>query len=824
MRTTELSLVTLAMLCTGAICAAAATITDAAELAQKHQPFGIEKRVLWTTSRVVGSPNPPLPYTAKPTFTKIKFKQPLYLENEPGTDRVFVVQQNGHILSFQNDPDVEKSEVFLDMKQQAYGLTFHPDYAKNGYLYVVSNGANAAAGGKKNDRVSRFSVDRKPPFACDPKTELVIIEWPSDGHNGGDLAFGPDGYLYVPAGDGTTDSDTNLAGQDVGNVNATLMRIDVERADGKRNYSVPDDNPFVGKEGVRPEIWAYGFRNPWRLTFDAKTGHLWVGNIGQDQWEMIHLVRRGENYGWSVMEGGHPFYLERKLGPSKPVKPTIEHAHSEARSITGGIVYYGAKFPKLNGAYIYGDYSTGKIWAARHDGKRLTFHREIADTFIQILGFAVDHQGEILIVDYGGAIFRLEHAPKAKPQPKFPTRLSETGLFTSVRDHQTDPALIPYSVNAPLWSDNAYKERFIALPGESLIKFTTNRGWEFSDGSVLVKTFSLELEHGKPESRRRIETRLLTRQLGEWAGYSYVWNDQQTDAELVRMQGTDRSFTIKDPSAAGGSRKQTWHYPSRAECMVCHTRAAKYVLGLTELQMNKVHDYGEVSDEQLRTLEHLGLFGFDLPDHERELTKRFNLVIDATNRETLAPLERLSAMSKRPLAAAKFIRRLLAVIVPSQFRAAYQQWMAALPAVRRVLSEKLRKTKLLPKRPSEYRRLVNPYDPAKQLDARARSYLHANCSICHVAAGGGNAQMEIEFTTPAAKTKIFNVTPVHHKFGIDNAKLIAPGAPERSVILQRISRRGRGQMPPLASSLVDERAVALLREWIKQMKPVKVTK
>lgn len=698
------------------------------------KPYGIEERIPWTTSRVVGSPDPPLPYRAKRTFSKLKFIDPLYIEVEPGTDYLLVVQQNGEILRFENDRDVGTTELFLDIGRETYGLTFHPDYAKNGYLYIVSNGPEDAE--FKKNRVSRFTVERKPPYHCDPTSEQIIIEWESNGHNGGDLAFGPDGFLYITAGDGTSSSDINLTGQDLSNLNATLMRIDVNRPDAERAYSIPRDNPFLHIKDARPEIWAYGFRNPWRLTFDRQTGRLWVGNVGHNRWEMIHLVRRGENYGWSLYEGSHPFYLRRKPGPTPIVKPTVEHPHSEARSITGGIVYYGSKFPELHGTYIYGDYSTGKIWGLRYGGKVVTWHKELADTTIQILGFGVDQNGEVLIVDYLGGIFQLERAPKDQPVSEFPTQLHETGLFTSVKGHQTVPALIPYSVNTPLWSDGTHKERFIGLPGDSQIEFTTVRGWNFPDGTVLVKTFALDLETGNPASRHRIETRLLTRQEGEWVGYSYVWNDKQTNATLVHRTGMDRVFTIRDSRSPGGIREQTWHYPSRAECMVCHTRAANFVLGLTLLQMNKVHDYGHASDNQLRTLDGIDVF-----------------------------------------------------------------------------------TQPLPVPPETYRKLVNPYNPQEPLGARARSYLHANCANCHMDGGGGNAPMVLEFTTAQDETNIFGAYPQHDTFGIADAMLIAPGNPERSIIYHRVSRRGPGQMPPLATSRVDRQAVQLLGDWITQMEP-----
>ena len=329
-----------------------------------------------------------------------------------------------------------------------------------------------------------------------------------------------------------------------------------------------------------------------------------------------HLIQRGANYGWSVYEGSHPFYLTRKLGPAPLTPPTVEHSHSESRSLTGGVVYRGRRFPELQGAYIYGDYSTGKIWAVRHDGIRVLWHKEIADTALQVTGFGTDSQGEILIVDIrgqeDGGFYSLEPTPAEKltAPNTFPARLSQTGLFRSVKGHVPEPALISYTVNAPLWSDGAYKERYIALPGaKSQIDVTPNAGWNFPDGAILVKSFALEMEEGNPGSRRWIETRLLVKQSGEWVGYSYLWNDAQTEATLVDAQGTDREFAIREtrsPEHPDGIRKQTWHYPSRAECMACHSRAANYVLGLTTLQMNREHDYGKFRDNQLRVLERLG--------------------------------------------------------------------------------------------------------------------------------------------------------------------------------------------------------------------------
>src|SRR5262249_19334197 len=340
-------------------------------------------------------------------------------------------------------------------------------------------------------KVLRVTVDHKTNKVV-PGSQKVVIEWLSNGHNGGDLAFGKDGMLYVSSGDGTSDSDNDLAGQELTRVLSSVVRIDVDHPAAGNDYSVPKDNPFVGHKGIVPETWAYGFRNPWRLHIDPQSGDLWIGNNGQDIWEQIYLVEKGANYGWSVLEGTHPFYLNRKAGPHPFSKPIAEHHHSEARSMTGGVVYHGAKLTDLRGAYLYGDFSTGRIWGIRHQKGKVTWHQELTDTPYQITGFGLDSKGELLIADHGGAYYRLEPTPPETDPPVFPRKLSVTGVFVSVKGHVVQPALIPYSVNAPLWSDGAHKERYIGISGDGQIDYTPSRGWNLPDGSVLVKTFSLD--------------------------------------------------------------------------------------------------------------------------------------------------------------------------------------------------------------------------------------------------------------------------------------------------------------------------------------------
>jgi uncharacterized repeat protein (TIGR03806 family) len=748
--------------------------------------FGIDRRLPLTTSRVAGSPDPPPPYRIRGLFPKLKMSFPISVTRQPGSGNLIIVTQlwpygPSSVGRFKDDPDVETVEKLFDVAGVAYDVKFHPAFATNGFVYVGSNGS--LKGAPKMTRVIRYTMDRNPPYALDPRSAKLIIEWPSDGHNGGALAFGHDGMLYVTSGDGTSDSDVNVVGQDLTKLTAKVLRIDVDHPEPGKAYAVPQDNPFVAVPGARPETWVYGMRNPWRMTVDDRTGHLWVGNNGQDLWESAYLIQKGANYGWSIVEGSHPFYTGRKPGPTPISPPTVEHHHAESRSLTGGIVYYGAKHPELQGVYLYGDYSTGKVWGVRHDGTKVTWQRELADTHLQITGFGTDSQGEILIADHRGegkgGFYTLEPTPKDRPRPAFPTKLSDSGLFRSVSGHVVEPALIPYSVNAPFWSDGAYKERYLALPGaDSRIGVSHSRGWSFPDGTVLVKSFALEQQEGNPGSRRWIETRFLTRQEGEWFGYSYAWNDDQTDGSLVSAKGLDRTFTIRD--AKGGKREQAWHYPSRAECMVCHSRASNFVLGLCTLQMNKEHTYGKVTDNQLRTLEHLGVLRVGWAGEARELMR------DDSKARGLSDAE-----------ANDFLQRQTAT---------------------RDQREAVSST-LLTRPPEKYPRLTDPYDRSADLALRARSYLHANCSQCHVEAGGGNAQMELEFSTAADRMRVFDVKPQHSTFALPEARLISPGNPERSVLLHRISHRGEGHMPPLPTAVADEAGVRLLDEWIRGLKP-----
>ncbi len=719
-----------------------------------RKPYGIENRPLWTTSRIHGTPDPDSPYVTRPVFEKLKFHEPLAIEAIPGTDRLAIAQRPGQILTFENRPDATEADLVIDLKRTIYGLAFHPAFSKNGFFYVASlvDPANPSPTGS---RISRFRSTTKLPMRADPASETVIFTWPSGGHNGGCLRFGPDGYLYLATGDGSGVGDQLETGQKLDDLFGAILRIDIDHQDAGREYRIPADNPFVNNQAARPEIYSYGHRQVWRFSFDRPTGNLWAGEVGQDLWEMVYLVKKGGNYGWSVTEGAHPFRPERPRGPDPIELPIVEHSHADFRSITGGHVYHGSKHPDVQGAYIYGDYDTGRIWSFKYANQKVSDHHELADTQLRIVDIGQDHHGELMFVDFAsGRIHGLAAAPKTtESHADFPRKLSETGLFSSTTEHIPAPGLIPYSVNAELWSDGAKKERFIALPGEGQIEFDgvlyppgapgAEPGWRFPHDAVLVKTFSLELEVGKPASQRRLETRILhhkhmpgTEEYGDqyWRGYTYVWNDQQTDATLVDASGLTQTFRIRDPSAAGGTREQVWRFPSRAECTLCHTMSAKYALGVNTLQMNRDHVYGGVTANQLATLDHLKVF-----------------------------------------------------------------------------------TKPLPSSPEKLPRLVDYRDDSADLNLRARAYLHANCSHCHRQWGGGNAEFQLLASLPLAQTGTLQTRAGQGNFDLRDPRILLLGDPDRSLLLFRMQKLGLGRMPHVASNVIDEDGASLIRQWIQQL-------
>ena len=598
--------------CLGGIFVSRAAVPPGSALAAPRAP--------WTTSAIAGSPEAPAPYRVERAYPALTFAQPLEVAVLPGTDRLVVVELGGKLRSFRaGDQSVAETDLFGDVSRfdreltEAYAITFHPKFSENRHAYVL---ALAKTPGVKNredgTRIIRFNVTAAPIPRLDYASGKVIITWLQGGHNGGNLRFGPDGMFYFGAGDAgpAEPPDPFVTGQDISDLLGSIMRIDVDRTDPGLAYAIPRDNPFIGVPKARGEVWAYGLRNPWRITFDPKSGELYAGDVGWQLWEMVQRIQRGGNYGWSLTEGGkQDVRRDRLVGPSLVLPPLVVHPHEEAASITGGEFYYGEKLPELRGAYLYGDWQTGVFWSLRADGDRVIEQRELCRSVLSPVGFGVQRDGEILICDYAaGGLWRFAKNLAAGAPSRFPQKLSATGLFADTPQQNPAAGVVPYEVNAPRWADHATGERWVAFPGDSRVTPAAKQlgvmpvgRWVFPDNAVLAKTYSLETERGNPATRRRVETQILHYDQQQWSAYSYRWNDAQTDAELVPARGAQTVFEIKDRAAPGGTAQQTWRFHSRVECLRCHNQTVNFTPGYHTLQLDRP------ASAQLDTLRRAGL-------------------------------------------------------------------------------------------------------------------------------------------------------------------------------------------------------------------------
>jgi glucose/arabinose dehydrogenase len=347
-------------------------------------------------------------------FPALSFQRPTGLYQAPGdSSRFFVLEQTGRILVFDNRPDAAEARVFLDISDRVtvsseeglLGLAFAPDFATSGSFYV-----NYSAPNPRRSVISRF-VAPAPLTAADPRSETVIlsVNQPFANHNGGQTSFGPDGYLYIGLGDGGSARDPQRNGQNLGTLLGKLLRIDVSGTGNGLAYRIPPDNPFVGRAGARPEVYAFGLRNPWRFGWDARTGALWLADVGQNALEEVDIITPGGNYGWSVMEGNQCLGGGAGCDNAGMVPPVFVYPTAGGNcSITGGFVYRGQALASLRGAYVYGDYCSGKVWALRYDGSRVTEQAEIADGPFTLSSFGFDAQGELYALAYSsGGIFKL---------------------------------------------------------------------------------------------------------------------------------------------------------------------------------------------------------------------------------------------------------------------------------------------------------------------------------------------------------------------------------------------------------------------------------
>ena len=335
-----------------------------------------------------------------------------------GDSRLFITQQRGTIVIYDGvrvlpAPFLDIRNIVLCCNERGLlSAAFHPRYAENGFFYVSYTHPTGDA------VIARYSRSATDPNQADSTTGVVLLQIPHRqfaNHNGGQLQFGPDGYLYFGMGDGGSGGDPSNRAQNLAELLGKMLRIDV---DSGSPYGIPPSNPFVNQAGARPEIWAYGLRNPWRFSFDRINGDLWIADVGQGLWEEVNFQRAssigGENYGWRLMEGTHCFNPGSNCNNGSLVLPVIEYDHSQnACSVTGGYVYRGSKYPRLQGTYIYGDYCNGMIWGATRTSSGGVTTRVLTDTGLLISTFGEDAAGEIYVTDHvGGVLFHI-----ADPNP-----------------------------------------------------------------------------------------------------------------------------------------------------------------------------------------------------------------------------------------------------------------------------------------------------------------------------------------------------------------------------------------------------------------------
>jgi glucose/arabinose dehydrogenase len=356
------------------------------------------------------------PIILQEAFPNLSFSRPVDFQHAgDGTDRIFIVEQRGEISVFQNDTEVEDKTLFLNIESKVndqgneeglLGLAFHPDYENNGFFFV-----NYTAASPRRTVISRFQVSATDPNRADESSELVILEFnqPYTNHNGGQLSFGPDGYLYIASGDGGSGGDPLNHGQRPETLLGAILRIDINKQEGGGNYAIPVDNPFVNnEEGFKEEIYAYGLRNPWRFSFDPQTNTLWTGDVGQNRAEEIDIILKGRNYGWRTMEGFSCFDPASGCIQEGLEMPIWEYTHSNGdRSITGGFVYRGTEISELQGLYVYGDFVSGRIWTLDFSDLDNPVNAELMRADFSVSSFGTDQSNELYLCGFDGKIYRL---------------------------------------------------------------------------------------------------------------------------------------------------------------------------------------------------------------------------------------------------------------------------------------------------------------------------------------------------------------------------------------------------------------------------------
>lgn len=613
-------------------------------------------------------------YTTENALGSITFSQPMGVATIPGeTNRLFVWQRGGvmRVVSNLSTTPVAANYFNLtsvlasgeslagDGEHGFLAAEFHPDFATNRTLYVYFSIRISEGGNKDFQRLHRIvlsSATANNPTITSHEALLTILDR-DNNHNGGSLGFGPDGYLYLSTGDEGQGGDTrnnarfitqNPAVQRTG-FWGQMLRLDVDSRPGNLTpqahqqnstrfasavhagrYLIPADNPFIGRTTwhnltidpamIRTEIWATGLRNPFRWSFDNPTGRLFLGDVGQGAYEEIDIIEAGKDYGWSWREGFHEFNsppAPQDPPPQgfNPTDPIYEYARSDngvlsGNCVTGGAVYRGNRLTELFGDYIFSDYNNGAIVALRQSGSTWTARRLATDNFIVHFGHD-PRNGDLIFCDIGsGEVKRLARSGTSGTAP--PATLSAAGVFSDLSALTPHAGIVPYDVNVPFWSDHAIKRRWFSIPNTTdTVTYSRDTNWTLPTGMVWIKHFDIETERGNAATRRKLETRLLVKTTGGTYGLSYRWRADQTNADLVAEGGMDDPLSI---TVGGSAVTQTWRFPSRGECMTCHTPSGGHALSFNTRQLNREKLYNVQELNQLTALGNAGYFANSVTD------------------------------------------------------------------------------------------------------------------------------------------------------------------------------------------------------------------
>ncbi len=727
-------------------------------------------------------------FTTENALGGLTFAAPMVVTSIAGeSNRLFVVERGGIVQVVTNLSGTPAKADYLTLsgilgsgetlatngENGFLSLVFHPAFATNRTLFVYYS-LRANEGGttryfQRLHRVILSSATSDAPTIASHQPLLTVLDRATN-HNGGDIHFGADGYLYLSLGDegnaGDSFNNARFITQDpaAGRTGfwGQMLRLDVDSRAGNLapnpssqastrfpsavhsgSYLIPADNPFIGAtswhgdtispSNVRTEIWATGLRNPFRWSFDQPTGRLFLGDVGQGAYEEINLIQKGGDYGWSWREGRHAYGSPTLPATGfNPIDPIFEYPRSGGISgycVTGGAVYRGNRLTELFGAYVFADYGSGALVALRENGS--TWSGELLTSQAGIVHFGHDpRDGDLLFCNISsGVVGRLVRAGTSGTPP--PATLSGINAFSNLATLTPQPGIVPYEVNLPFWSDHAGKRRWFSIRNTTdKIVYRRDENWTLPTGMVWIKHFDLETVRGDPASARKLETRVLVKTATATYGLSYRWRADQSEADLVPENGLSDPISV---TVNGAAATQTWRFPSRSECMNCHTAVGGHALSFNTRQLNREHLYGMETLNQLTALDDAGYF---------------SAAVEGVN---------------------------------------------TLPA------------------------FAKADDETQSLEWRARSYFAVNCSQCHQPGGPANGNWDARATVGMDASQIINGALLNNGGDAAN-RFVVPGDPLHSMARQRLFN-GPLRMPPIGSNEEDQSAINLITAWINEELP-----